>query len=63
MPASHKFKLTLLDTKVQKLTAGQLKDGSEKTSYSNLIGNSSVHSLVWVAYLTIYGVEASEQVK
>ena len=59
MPASHKLKLTLLDTKFQKLTASKLTNGCEAILIANLIIIS--HSLVWEAYLTIYGNEASER--
>ena len=37
MPASHKLKLTLLETKFQKLTASKLTNGCEAISIANLI--------------------------
>ena len=59
MPASHKFKLTLLAA--QKLTASKFKDSAdEAASFTNLIEKLISYSLVRVAYLTIYGVEASQ---
>ena len=57
MSVSYKLKLTLLDTKFQKLTAGKLTDGISPKSDKDLIS----HSLVFVAYLTIYGDEASQR--